>query len=543
LIDAVQLVNSEENMGIHGKNIIGFSKVTNSNESSFAYNPVTGERLAGKFVSATPEDLDQALLIAKKAFEIYGKVSQIRRAEFLEAIINEIMNIGYELVERATEETALPKARIISERGRTTGQIQMFANLLRDGSWLEAAIDQADPEREPIPKADVRRMLIPLGPVGVFAASNFPLAFSVAGGDTISALAAGNPVIVKAHSGHLGTCALMGEAISKAAQKTGMADGVFSLLHGSGRTIGQSLVQHPYIKAVGFTGSTAAGKLLFSLANDRKEPIPVFAEMGSINPVFVTPEALKKRRAEIATLYAGSITLGVGQFCTNPGLIIGLESPELDDFIKELGKKIESIAPSTMLNKTVYKGFETAYENIISQPGVQQEGVSKDDAQKERHEARPTVTSVTGKLFLGNPNFSKEVFGPFSLVVKCKSKDQLHEVLENLEGQLTATIMSEEKELSDFSKAVDILNQKSGRILFNGVPTGVEVCAAMHHGGPFPAATDSRFTSVGTFAIKRFARPVAFQNWPESALPDELKNNNPLNIWRLVDNIQTKDAL
>ena len=529
-------------MNIHGNNFIGATLSAAGKESCQAYHLKAGQVLNGHFISASNNELNQAVELAQEAFQPYRQLSQMRRADFLDTIAQEISDLNDDFIERASQETALPKARITGERVRTVNQLNSFADLLREGSWLEATIDLAQSDRQPIPKVDLRRLLVPIGPVTVFAASNFPLAFSVAGGDTASALAAGNPVIVKAHSGHMGTSEMIAGAIIKAAKKTGMPDGVFSMLHGPGRTIGQALVKHPGIKAVGFTGSLSAGRLLFDLANARPEPIPVFAEMGSINPVFVAPKALKLRADEIAKQYAASITLGVGQFCTNPGLIVGLAGEDLDQFMTTLGQEIRSIAPATMLNQTVFNGYQKSYDTMLSQSGIQSEGCSEQEAQSAKSEATSTVASVSGKIFLSNPAFREEVFGPFSLIVKCADVKELESVLSNLAGQLTTTIMAEKFELQEFSSVVDILNQRSGRIIFNGVPTGVEVCAAMQHGGPYPACTDSRFTSVGTAAIKRFVRPVSFQNWPDEFLPDELKNENPLGIWHLVDNNWNNDA-
>lgn len=530
-------------MTIHGKNFIGRSLVASGTESSVASNPVTGMTLEGTFVAATEAELDRAVTLAQSAFKPYRQLSQARRADFLDAIGEEIVALGDDLIQRAMAESGLPEARLIGERGRTVGQLGAFANLLRDGSWCEATIDTADPERQPIPKVDVRRMLVPMGPVVVFAASNFPIAFSVGGGDTASALAGGNPVIVKAHSGHLGTSEFVASAILKAAERTGMPDGVFSMLHGSGRTVGQSLVKHPLVTAVGFTGSERAGRTLFDLASARPRPIPVFAEMGSVNPVLLTPGALAVRGEAIATMYVGSITLGVGQFCTNPGLLIGIAGDDMDAFSTQLGQEISAMAPATMLNATVHQGFLAAYEAALGQSCVTIEGMAAPDAGAQALLARPTVASVSGADFLANPSLHREVFGPYSLVVKCADAAELASVIESLEGQLTATVIAEDDELSAFADVIDMLHQRSGRILFNGVPTGVEVCAAMHHGGPYPAATDPRFSSVGVSAIKRFVRPVAFQSCPETLLPDELKSENPLGIWRLVDGVQTRSAL
>ena len=416
----------------------------------------------------------------------------------------------------------------------------MFADLLREGSWLEASIDTAQPDRKPIPKPDIRRMLVPMGPVVVFAASNFPLAFSTAGGDTASALAGGNPVIVKAHSAHPGTSALVGHAISRAAEKCGMPDGVFSMFHGSGATVGQALIKHASIKAAGFTGSRSAGRLLFDLACQRDEPIPFFAEMGSINPIVILPNAMNERPKEIAGLIAGSITLGGGQFCTNPGLLLIIEKKGYSNFLDELNDAISTIAPSVMLNEKIHKSFETDKYSALNQKGVKIEAVSRHEITGDNL-AMPTLASVNAASFFRNSSLSDEIFGPYSLIVKCKNENELEDIVGTLEGQLTATIFAADKENEDYGSIINQLKNRVGRIIFNGVPTGVEVCGSMQHGGPYPASGDVRFTSVGTSSIKRFTRPIAFQDWPDYELPDELKKSNPLNIWRWVDNYLTKE--
>jgi NADP-dependent aldehyde dehydrogenase len=436
----------------------------------------------------------------------------------------------------------LPEARIIGERGRTVSQLNMFGGLVRDGSWLEASIDTAEPNRQPIPKPDIRRMLIPIGPVVVFAASNFPLAFSTAGGDTASALAAGNPVIVKAHSSHLGTSALIGSAIIKAAENCEMPDGVFSMLFGSGRIIGQALINHPSVKAVGFTGSRTAGRLLFDIASQRDEPIPFFAEMGSINPTLILPEAMKNMPEKIAKLLAGSINLGTGQFCTNPGLLLLLKCEGYDRFIDELNNAISLSDPAVMLNENIYKSFEANKKSLLNQPNVHFLAKSG-NIKSGPNIGIPTIASVDAVTFLDNADLSDEIFGPFSLIVRCSNKEELQVVIEKMEGQLTATIFSEPSETSSYNLIINALKLRVGRIIYNGVPTGVEVCDSMQHGGPYPASSDSRFTSVGTGAIKRFTRPIAFQNCSNGDLPDELKNENKLNIWRTIDTMLTKEII
>lgn len=484
-------------------------------------------------------ELNQIISKAEAAFKIYSHISGKDKASFLKAIATEIEGLGAELIQITMAETNLPEARLLGERGRTCGQLRMFAELLEEGSWVEARIDNALPDRQPLPRVDIRKMLQPIGPVAVFAASNFPFAFSTAGGDTASALAAGCPVVMKGHSGHIKTSELVSLAIAKAAKNTGMPEGVFSLVLGPGASVGKALVEHPAIKAVGFTGSFGGGMALFHLANARKEPIPVFSEMGSINPIVLMPEKLQNEAEAVAKMYAGSITQGVGQFCTNPGLILGVESENLNHFIKILSEEIEKIAPASMLNTGIYNNYVKMREQAINQQLVDTEAVSQIPISGDI-QGVPTITSVSGDVFLQNTTLHQEVFGPYSLVVKCKNLAQVEEIISHLEGQLTATLMATEVELLENKGIVDSLRQKVGRLLFNGVPTGVEVSPAMQHGGPFPASTDSRFTSVGPDSIKRFVRPASYQSFPDSLLPDELKKDNPLNIWRLVDGNMTK---
>jgi|TARA_B110000196_G_scaffold40814_1_gene31225 alpha-ketoglutaric semialdehyde dehydrogenase len=518
------------------KNIIGFSISSEGDSSTQGFNPKTGEPLPGDFSNANYEEVNLAVEKATEAFETYRKISGKKKSLFLNAIADEIENLGELLIERCCAESGLPNARIVGERGRTVGQLRMFANLISEGSWLEASIEIADMERKPIPKPDIRKMLVPMGPVVVFAASNFPLAFSTAGGDTASALAGGNPVIVKAHSAHPGTSAFIGSAIMKAAKNTGMPDGVFSLLHGSGKVVGQSLISHSGVKAAGFTGSQVAGRILFDLANQRKEPIPFFAEMGSVNPVLLLPTALNLKTVEMLST---SITMGSGQFCTNPGLLLTLESDLLEQFINDLGRALEKIEPGVMLTEKICKTYYNDVGLSLSNQDVKVESEFQD--KNKLNIASSVLVSVSGESFLKNPKLAEEVFGPYSMIVKCKNKDQLNNILTTLNGQLTGTVIGSEDEMRSFILSINQLEKKVGRLIFNNVPTGVEVCSSMQHGGPYPASSDSRFTSVGTMAIKRFVRPVAFQSWPDSQLPDELKNDNPLNIWRLINGEWTMD--
>jgi len=486
-----------------------------------------------RYPDATPDEIQQAMQEAQLAFLSYKNVSGKQKATFLRAIADEIDALGEELIHTAMKETNLPEARLIGERARTTGHCRMFAALVEEGSWVEARIDHGDAQRVPAPKPDLRKRLFPIGPVVVFGAANFPLAYSTAGGDTASALAAGCPVVVKAHPAHAHTSALVANAIQAAAKRTGMPHGVFQHLYGSSFEVGSALVKHPFTKAVGFTGSLAGGKALFDMANQRPEPIPVFAEMSSINPVIILPEALATRADAIAEQLAGSITLSVGQFCTNPGLIVAMESAELSLFIRKLSDRITEALPGTMLHQGIADNYHRRVEDVLAQRGVQVIAHAQERGNKAQ--GQPIVAIVNGKTFLDNPQLAHEVFGPFSLIVQCTDKTEFFSVAAQFHGQLTATIISNEAELPNYSALLNVVIEKTGRVIFNGVPTGVEVCAAMQHGGPFPSTTDSRFSSVGSDAIKRFVRPVAFQNFPDAFLPDELKESNPVGIWRLVD--------
>jgi len=524
---------------IKGKNSIGFESSAEGNNLFSAMNPAKSTELEGKFHSATPNEVKRSVNKATEAFKVYGRISGAGKATFLEQIAEEIVELGDALIQRAMLETGLPEARLIGERGRTTGQLKMFAELVREGSWVEASIDTAIPNRTPIPKPDLRKLMVPIGPVVVFGASNFPFAYSTAGGDTASALAAGNPVIVKAHNSHPGTSEMVAGAILAAAQKTKMPDGVFSHLHDQGYDVGQQLVGSAGIKAVGFTGSFNGGKALYDLAGKREDPIPVFAEMGSINPVIILPGAFDNIKS-LARKYAGSITLGSGQFCTNPGLLVSLKSPELEKFKETLDIEIREVIPSVMLNEGIYRNYESRKDATVTQDGVV---LSHSQKPPESNCGVPLIASVSGKEFLNNALLHEEVFGPFSLIVECYNEDQLSDVAASLKGQLTITILGSEEELRSNSELIHQLSSKSGRLIFNGVPTGVEVCASMQHGGPFPASTDSRFTSVGAGAIKRFVRPLSYQDWPNDLLPEELQDSNPLDIWRNYNNqwIKTKN--
>ena len=519
---------------IQGKHIIGYKRV-GSGRVFQAVNPVTGQSLPGFFAAGSATEVDEAVALATQSFPLMTKIQGKQRAVFLHAIVKQITLLGDELLERTAAESGLPATRIQGELARTILQIKLFADLIADGSWVEATIDWGEPNRSPMPKPTICRMLIPLGPVVIFGAGNFPLAFSVAGGDTISALAAGNPVIVKAHPGHPGTSELVGEAIFRAAQLTGMPEGIFSLLFDDGFSVGETLVTHPKIRAVSFTGSLTGGMALYHLATQRSEPIPVFAEMGSINPVILLPGALERRAAELASQCAGSVTLGAGQFCTCPGLLLTLKSPSLSHFIKCLRNVIESTPCATMLSSHTFTNYLQESKDMLAQGGVEPLTNPSQADTPGLNQGQPIIAQVSGLDFLLNPKLHQEVFGPFSLLVYCENQLELEAIIDQLNGQLTISVMAEPGEMDDLPGLQEKIIKKAGRLIFNGLPTGVEVCAAMQHGGPFPATTDSRFTSVGTDAIKRFVRPIAFQNWDDALLPDELKASNPLGIYRLVN--------
>ncbi|MFH6771071.1 aldehyde dehydrogenase (NADP(+)) [Gaetbulibacter aestuarii] len=507
---------------ITGKNYIGRSLKAGGDKTHKTINPKLNLENPTAFYEATPDEVEEAVNLAWEAFKTYRNMPGSKRAAFLNAIADEILALGDELTTMFTTESGLPEGRAIGERGRTVNQLRSFADLIAEETWRDLTFDPAEPNREPLPKQDLRRTSVPLGPVVVFAASNFPLAFSTAGGDTASALAAGCPVIVKAHAMHSGTSELVASAVIKAAEKTGMPNGVFSNLTGRGRTVGQALVKHPKVKAVGFTGSISGGRTLFNLAAQREEPIPVFAEMGSINPVVITSNALEKRAEEIAQQYAGSITLGAGQFCTNPGLILTVESDLTNSFIETLAEKTTDLDAQCMLHPNIKKGYEEHGTLVASQSGT--ETVKKIEKVTGANDAASQICKVSGDEFLKNPKLHTEVFGPFSLVVSARDEAQLIEIINGLEGQLTGTIMAEKEDYPTLGPIVEALEYRVGRLVFNGVPTGVEVCPSMQHGGPYPASTDSRFTAVGTSAIKRWVRPVSYQSFPQELLPEALKN-------------------
>jgi len=513
----------------------------NTNNTFYAINPTNNEQLEGTYTNATNEEINEAVQKATKAFSIYRKKEKESIANFLEQVADEILNLGDALLERCHLETALPLGRLQGERGRTMNQLKLFASVVREGSWVDARIDTAIPDRSPFPKSDIRHILQPLGPVAVFGASNFPLAFSVAGGDTASALAAGCPVIVKGHPAHPGTSEMIATAFHKAIQKCGMPEGTFSMVQGNTNKVGQTLVEHPNIKAVGFTGSFRGGKALFDLANARPEPIPVYAEMGSTNPVFILPNALKEKAATIAAGMAHSITLGVGQFCTNPGLTFVEESKAVEEFGTHLANSINEKPAGLMLTQGIKSAYEKGVQRTASINGIEALATGPIDKATSSIAAKVFKTSLEN--FHKNEVLEEENFGPSSVLVVAQTKAQILEAAQKLKGHLTATVHGTEADFANYEDLFTILEQKVGRVIINGYPTGVEVCHSMVHGGPFPATTAPQSTSVGTNAIKRFVRPICFQDYPQSLLPKELQNENPMKIWRLVNGERVKEEI
>ncbi len=503
-------------MTLSGHNYLGRSASAIGTVTFTGFAAATGEPLDVLFHEATPQELDRALTLAAGAAGTCRALPAAKRAEFLEGIAEELLTLGDPFIRQAHLESGLPEARLTGERMRTVSQLRLFASVVREGSWVDARIDRALPDRTPAPRPDLRRMLVPLGPVGVFGASNFPFAFSVAGGDTASALAAGCPVVVKAHPAHPGTSEMAARAVLAAASAAGMPDGVFSMLHG-GAEVGLALVRHPLLRAVGFTGSLAAGRALFDAAAARPCPIPVHAEMGSINPVFLLPGALRERGAAIAAGLAQSVTLGVGQFCTNPGLVVGLRSQGLSDLLGETARAVSRTPPGVMLTSGIREAYRQGRTRLGDTAGVERETGASDAA----------VFSARAETFLATPALAEEVFGPSTLVVACADPAEMEAVARGLDGQLTATVHGTPDDFREFAGVIALLETKAGRLVFNGFPTGVEVSPAMQHGGPYPAATDGRSTSVGTAALLRFARPVCWQDAPPVLLPPALRDDNP----------------
>jgi 2,5-dioxopentanoate dehydrogenase len=518
-----------------GKSIIGFRTGRDGGASFRAEDPITGHVLEPEFASALPEEVDEAARLAAEAFTAFGRVTGKRKGQLLRLIAISLEAIHELIVERAHLETGLPKLRLEGELARTAQQLRLFASLVEEGSWVTARIEHAELERKSNSKPDLRSMLRPLGPVVVFGASNFPLAFSVAGGDTASALAAGNPVIVKAHPAHPGTSELVGHVIRESIFACDLPEGIFSLLLDSGTTIGKALVMHREVKAVGFTGSYTGGRALFDLAMTRPQPIPVFAEMGSTNPVFVLPRALRARRSQIASGLFASFTVGAGQFCTKPGLVFVPEGPDCISFVREIETQVAESFPFFLLTSGIRDRFRKATDERNQEAHVRSVVSSQFSAPNVSSAVSAAFSETDAGTFLTNPELAKEIFGPTTLVVRHSTKRELFEIVTSLEGHLAAALYGTAEDFEEFAEVIHLLEQKVGRIVCNGFPTGVEVSPAMVHGGPYPATSDSRFTSVGTQAILRFARPVCFQDCPALLLPDELKEANPLRIWRHVD--------
>ena len=520
-------------MTLTGNMLIGQQAITGNREAIRAINPATGTALEPAYLGGGSEHVEQACALAWEAFDGFREASLQTRAIFLETIADEIEAIGDELIDRAVSESGLPRPRILGERGRTCQQLRTFARTVRAGEWLDVRVDNALPERQPLPRADLRQRHVPLGPVAVFGASNFPLAFSVAGGDTASALAAGCPVVVKAHSAHPGTSELVGHAVARAVKKTGLPEGVFSLLFGSGREVGVALVSDPRIKAVGFTGSRSGGMALCNVAAARPEPIPVYAEMSSINPVLLFPAALQARGESLAQGFVASLTQGAGQFCTNPGLVIGHQGPALESFISAAARLIQQSPAQTMLTPGIFQAYEAGVGALQELDSAKQAAAGLQGETPNQCQAHLFVTRA--RDLLAEPALQAEIFGAAALVVQCADDQEIRQVLEHLEGQLTITLQLDDADLDSARAVLPTLERKAGRLLVNGWPTGVEVCDAMVHGGPFPATSDTRTTSVGTAAILRFLRPVCYQDFPDSLLPTALKHANPLHLRRLVD--------
>ena len=524
-------------MPITGDLLIGSELRRGAGSSFRAVNPATGETMEPAFSTGTALDVADACRLAGEAFDTFRALPLERRAAFLDGVAQAILDLGEELVERVMAESGLLRGRVEGERNRTVGQLRLFAQVVRDGHFLDTRIDKALPDRAPAPRPDLRLRNVPLGPVAVFGASNFPLAFSVAGGDTASAFAAGCPVIVKAHSAHPGASELVGRAIRKAIVDNGLPEGVFSLVAGPGAEVGQALAANPNIKAVGFTGSRGGGVALMKTAAARPEPIPVYAEMSSINPVLLMPGALAERAAAIGTAFVGSLTLGAGQFCTNPGLILAVDGPGLDEFLSAAAAAIGKTEAAVMLSPGIHKAYSEGVARVGGHAAIAEvaRGVAG-----EGYRGSAALFSVSGEDFQAHPELSEEIFGAAALVVRCRDTADLAAVLESLEGQLTAAIHLADADTAPVRELLPVLERKAGRILVNGFGTGVEVAHAMVHGGPYPSTSDGRSTSVGTLAIRRFLRPICYQDMPPALLPPELQPDNPLGLTRLIEGTPLK---
>jgi alpha-ketoglutaric semialdehyde dehydrogenase len=522
---------------LNGTLFLGESEVAGEGNVFFGVNPATGKKLPTEFREATPVQVERAASAAAASFYDFSTITTRERATFLRTIAEELLAAGDELLQIAHQETALPLPRLETERGRTVHQLRLMADVIEEGSWVEARIDTGDGTRTPVPKPDLRRMLVPLGPVAVFSASNFPFAYSIAGGDTASAFAAGCTVVCKAHPAHPGTSELTARALYRAIDRCGLSRNIFSMVHGWSHESGVALVKHPAIQAVGFTGSLRGGRAIFDAAASRPDPIPVYAEMGSVNPVFLLPSAVNERTESIAAGLTNSITQGVGQFCTNPGVVIGLESDAFRALRSSLAANIEAADGGVMLYEGLHGNFVRGVERS-QQEGASIIAQSKPAAGPTR--ARAMLLSVTADEFASDAKLREEMFGPASMMVSANSIADLERIAETMEGQLTASIHGTEQELVENVRLINLLKRKVGRLIFNGYPTGVEVGHAIVHGGPYPASTDGRTTAVGSASIARFARPMCFQNFPQSALAAELRDVNDRGIWRMINGQQTQ---
>ncbi len=531
------LLNPATDQALTGQMIIAGTPVRGIGEEIRGFDPAVGQPLEPVYRHGDTTNVDAACAAAAEAFPTYRATTSEQRAQFLEAIADNIESISEALIARAVAESGLPQARITGEVGRTTGQLRLFAGVLREGSWNGARIDTALPDRAPLPRPDIRQRFIPLGPVAVFGASNFPLAFSVAGGDTASALAAGCPVVVKGHDAHPGTSEFVARAISDAVSQTAMPAGTFSLLFGSGPGLGTALVTDPRIKAVGFTGSRSGGTALVAAAAGRPEPIPVYAEMSSINPVFLLDGALSTRGDALGRAFVGSLTMGSGQFCTNPGLVIAVDGPGLDTFIAAAREALSAAPATPMLTPHIAR----SYSNGVAALTKAAETVARGEDPTIDTACNAALFATDATSFLSSETLQAEVFGSSSLIVRCADVAEMHTVAQGIEGQLTATVHADDSDVDEARALLPLLELKAGRILFNGWPTGVEVSHAQVHGGPFPATSDSRTTSVGARAIERFLRPVAYQNVPKSLLPSAIADGNPDHVWRRIDGTLTQD--
>ena len=526
-------------MPLTGSHFIAGKAVAPTGALFKAANPTTGQPLEPSFGEGTAH-VDAALQAADDAFDDLRLAPVETRAKFLEALADEILALGDDLLNRAHAECALPMARLTAERGRAVHQCKMFAALIREGSWAGLRIDKAQPERQPLPKPDVRQMLQPIGPVVIFGASNFPFAIGVVGTDTVCALAAGCPVVVKGHPAHPGTCEMLTGAVYAALEKTGLPAGAFSLLHGKSNEIGIALVKQPLTRAVGFTGSLRGGRALMDVAAARPEPIPFYGEMGSVNPVFVLPRALKERASKMAEAYITSVNMGVGQFCTNPAVVLGLKGADLSGFVQSAAELAAKVAPATMLHRGICEAFDAGVGVWKKINGLKLAGQSETAANSAASQAACQIFTTDLKTFEAHPELHREVFGPCSIITECASHDDILRFARGLDGQLTASIHGTEEDLREFAPLIRILERKAGRIIFNGFGTGIEPCPSMHHGGPYPAASHSFFTSIGTASIYRFVRPVCYQGFPDDCLPEPLQNANNTGALRLVDGTFTR---